>query len=141
MPGSKYYGPDWEEVRETVIEDDGEQCVICFSDDNLQVHHRIPFKEFDSHEEANKSENLATLCRRCHQRIETLQNPHTRRGMPHFSEELASEGVDVPEEFIEYLCYQEVGCSAPDLPCCPSDDCFYPVDHKYGTCPKCGAWL
>lgn len=38
----------------------------------LHVHHIIPFIEHDTHAEANQLENLITLCRDCHVKLEGL---------------------------------------------------------------------
>lgn len=133
-----YYGPNWNEIRKEVIDDDGGQCVLCFSRDNLVVHHRKPINEFDSHAPANAKKNLATLCKRCHRRIESIQNPHTRRGMRHFLEELLAEGEDVPESMIEFLCYKTPKSNAPNAECCSADGCFYPIKQFDLQCPKCG---
>ena len=43
------------------------------------VHHKIPFRSFTSIEEANRLENLTTLCRTCHQKVE--QNVRIRSGL------------------------------------------------------------
>lgn len=135
---SEYYGPNWDSIRERTIEEDGGQCVICFSNDELVVHHRKPIKMFDSHEEANKSENLATLCKRCHRRVESIQNPNTRRGLEHFLEELSCEDVEVPSDFIKFLCYNQPKSDAPNASCCSAEDCFYPVKFSDWACPRCG---
>jgi DNA-directed RNA polymerase subunit RPC12/RpoP len=134
----RYYGPDWTDIRQKVIESDGGGCVVCFSEENLVVHHREPLKRFDSHEEANDLDNLATLCKRCHRRIESIQKPHTRRGLEHFINELEAEDVDVSEEFIEYLCHKKPKSDAPKASCCSGSDCFYPVKPSDWQCPRCG---
>jgi DEAD/DEAH box helicase domain-containing protein len=36
------------------------------------VHHKIPFRAFPSYKEANRLDNLTTLCRNCHRRAETV---------------------------------------------------------------------
>lgn len=73
-----YYGPNWQSVRENVIQRDDEECVVCSLgrsthqqryNTDLHVHHRRPLKEFDSYKKANKLKNLMTLCRFCHCRI------------------------------------------------------------------------
>lgn len=73
-----YYGPSWtEELRESVRERDDYTCQRCgfhhdVLDETLNVHHRIPFREFgiERHEEANQPENLVSLCDGCHIIIE-----------------------------------------------------------------------
>lgn len=134
----KYYGPNWSEIRSEVIEENGGQCVVCFSEKNLEVHHRKPLKEFDSHEQANDKDNLAPLCKRCHSRIESIQDPHTRRGIDSFMAELEAEDVDTPESYIEFLCYNEVQSSEAGASICEAEGCFYPVVDDDFTCPSCG---
>jgi len=134
-----YYGPNWDQIRQQIIENDGKQCVICLSDENLVVHHRKPIRQFESHKEANKESNLATLCKRCHRRIESITDRHTRRGLRHFQKELSAEGCDVSDEFIKYLCERTPRSNASKSTCCISDDCFYPVKPSDWRCPKCGA--
>jgi len=134
---NRYYGPNWKEIRDNCISSDGEQCVVCLKSENLVVHHRKPLSAFDGHEKANRQENLATLCERCHHRVESIQN-HSRRGLKHFQEELHAESVDVPDDFIEYLCHNDPHSTTPDAECCTADGCFYPVKRGDFTCPSCG---
>lgn len=71
------YGPNWGEIREAAIERDGGRCQGCGITReqyhlDLDVHHIIPFRKFDSREEANKLSNLVALCRTCHREYEGL---------------------------------------------------------------------
>jgi DEAD/DEAH box helicase domain-containing protein len=43
------------------------------------VHHKVPFRSFVSREEANRLENLATLCHSCHNKVE--ENVRIRSGL------------------------------------------------------------
>jgi DEAD/DEAH box helicase domain-containing protein len=74
-------GPNWEQQRNLVLERDGHRCRHCGAperpDRTHDVHHVQPFRTFgyvrgqnDHHLEANRLENLVTLCRSCHQRVE-----------------------------------------------------------------------
>lgn len=66
------YGDGWGKIAKTVRERDGE-CVLCGSDGGpraLDVHHIIPIREYDEPEEANVMENLVSLCRSCHMKVE-----------------------------------------------------------------------
>ena len=77
-----YYGPNWPEQRQKAIERDDHECQRCGMDESEMdrspdVHHkkRIGWfkEEFESPdwwERGNKLENLVTLCRECHQRVE-----------------------------------------------------------------------
>lgn len=79
--GYVYYGPEWPQRREARREKDGYECVDCGLRQakhreqygtGLEVHHIRPFREFDSHEEANRLENLRTLCKECHWKWERM---------------------------------------------------------------------
>lgn len=69
------YGPDWPRVRQAVLARDGHACRACgtaaASGTPLHVHHRVPFRSFARPGEANRLENLVTLCPACHQRAES----------------------------------------------------------------------
>jgi DEAD/DEAH box helicase domain-containing protein len=76
------YGADWTRIRDRVRARDKYQCQVCGateSDRQHDVHHKIPFRTFTSTEEANRLENLITLCRTCHQKVE--QNVRIRSGL------------------------------------------------------------
>ncbi len=75
------YGPEWRGQRAKTRERDGYRCVECGAAEtrNRQhdVHHRVPFRVFNyipglnrNDRLANRLENLALLCRRCHYRLE-----------------------------------------------------------------------
>lgn len=70
-----YYGENWEQQRKLVLKRDGHHCQSCGISENGRehdVHHIIPFREFGlkRYKEANNLENLLTLCRSCHAKIE-----------------------------------------------------------------------
>jgi len=83
------YGPDWARIRDRVRARDKYQCQVCGMVEldpsttlrvrQHDVHHKIPFRAFTSIEEANRLENLTTLCRTCHQKVE--QNVRMRSGL------------------------------------------------------------
>lgn len=73
-----YYGPNWSEVRERVLDRD-DSCHVCGIQNvayrqlvgrSLDVHHVVPFSEFDDSEEANDMANLVPLCASCHNLVE-----------------------------------------------------------------------
>lgn len=68
--GEQYYGPDWSNIREKIIERDGEECRSCGDTDELHVHHIEPLSSFDGYENANTEDNLITLCAGCHAEVE-----------------------------------------------------------------------
>lgn len=76
------YGPNWQTIREAVRKRDQFQCQVCGAkESNRQhdVHHKIPFRAFTSKDEANRLENLTTLCQTCHHKVE--QNVRMRSGL------------------------------------------------------------
>ncbi|MFZ5881617.1 MAG: Zn-binding domain-containing protein, partial [Chloroflexota bacterium] len=76
------YGPGWAKIRERVRARDGFKCQVCGAPENGRqhdVHHKVPFKAFVSREEANRLENLTTLCSSCHRKVEA--NVRMRSGL------------------------------------------------------------
>jgi DEAD/DEAH box helicase domain-containing protein len=76
------YGPGWTKIRERVRARDGFKCQVCGAPENGRqhdVHHKVPFKAFVSREEANRLENLTTLCSSCHRKVEA--NVRMRSGL------------------------------------------------------------
>jgi DEAD/DEAH box helicase domain-containing protein len=93
------YGADWGKIRDRVRARDKYQCQVCGAlETNRQhdVHHKIPFRSFIRSRDgsrdpflpdpslpdpslANQMENLTTLCRTCHQKVE--QNVRIRSGL------------------------------------------------------------
>lgn len=67
------YGPEWEEIRVKVRTRDHFTCQICGKLEGPaqhHVHHKIPFKSFDSVVKANDLSNLITVCPECHTMVE-----------------------------------------------------------------------
>ena len=76
------YGPDWPKIRERVRARDGFKCQVCGAPEMSRqhdVHHKTPFKAFASRDEANRLENLTTLCPSCHHKVEA--NVRMRSGL------------------------------------------------------------
>jgi DEAD/DEAH box helicase domain-containing protein len=83
------YGPDWPKIRERVRARDGFKCQVCGAPESPSttlrtarqhdVHHKTPFRSFVSTADANRLENLVTLCPSCHRKVE--QNVHMRSGL------------------------------------------------------------
>ncbi len=78
------YGPDWLQVRDAVLERDERRCRRCGalerSGRSHEVHHIRPFREFGyvpgenrNDREANRLDNLITLCPACHHRAEAAR--------------------------------------------------------------------
>jgi DEAD/DEAH box helicase domain-containing protein len=68
------YGPGWDRLRDSVRLRDGYRCQVCGAAEigNRQhdVHHKLPFRQFHSTAEANRMDNLVTLCPTCHHKAE-----------------------------------------------------------------------
>jgi DEAD/DEAH box helicase domain-containing protein len=67
------YGPNWDEQRARTRARDGYRCQICGVPERgpaHHVHHQTPFRTFASYRQANRLDNLVTLCPRCHMRAE-----------------------------------------------------------------------
>ncbi len=76
------YGPDWDRLRAEIRARDGYRCRKCGAAEppgrQHDVHHLRPFREFGyrrgvnrNDQIANAPDNLITLCRACHHRVET----------------------------------------------------------------------
>ncbi|NOZ08773.1 MAG: DEAD/DEAH box helicase [FCB group bacterium] len=67
------YGPDWPRLAAGIRRRDAHTCTNCRRTENGQVfhvHHKIPFRAFSSPQQANRPENLTTLCPACHRLAE-----------------------------------------------------------------------
>jgi len=77
------YGNDWAEKRGKALERDNKTCQSCGIgrqehqekyDSDLHVHHIKPLRLHDTAAEANKLDNLETLCAKCHHEHEWRDN-------------------------------------------------------------------
>lgn len=64
-------GPYWRAIAEDMRKRDGYRCRMCgktqeANGQKLSVDHIIPWRSFESKDEANDPANLASLCRVCH---------------------------------------------------------------------------
>jgi len=69
------YGPNWDQQRNLARQRDRFICQLCgIPEKNIphHVHHKIPFRQFPSFEQANRLENLITLCPACHRKAESV---------------------------------------------------------------------
>ncbi|MFN2194563.1 MAG: DEAD/DEAH box helicase [Anaerolineales bacterium] len=76
------YGPNWNTIRAIVLARDDFRCQVCgleASASVLHIHHKVPFRAFDTYHEANQLTNLVTLCPVCHRKVE--QNVRIRSGL------------------------------------------------------------
>ena len=76
------YGSQWDRIRMLVRQRDKFTCQACGvqeTEKSHHVHHKIPFRAFLSAQEANRLDNLTTLCPQCHKRAEA--NLRIRSGL------------------------------------------------------------
>ena len=78
-------GGNWKVQAEKARKRDGYACRVCGVSEEelgrrLDVHHKIPYASFRSNVEANKLENLISVCPACHNRLEA----EVRRDLPLF---------------------------------------------------------
>jgi DEAD/DEAH box helicase domain-containing protein len=79
------YGPDWPRIRDRVRARDKYTCQVCGAVETTRqhdVHHKVPFRAFagaGSPDQANRLDNLTTLCPSCHHKAE--QNVRMRSGL------------------------------------------------------------
>jgi DEAD/DEAH box helicase domain-containing protein len=76
------YGSEWQAIRTAVRQRDGYLCQVCGLPENgkqHEVHHKQPFRQFTSAHEANRLNNLVTLCPACHRKVEA--NVRMRSGL------------------------------------------------------------
>lgn len=86
-PGETEYSGEWWSVRETALERDDHECQRCGrAADEIgrepDVHHVTPVREFENAQDAHSIENVVTLCRSCHSKVENGDTacPDPRRG-------------------------------------------------------------
>jgi len=94
-------GPNWAEQRSRALARDGHRCRHCDAPERPNrahdVHHISPFRTFgyvrgqnDRYLEANRLENLVTLCTSCHRRVEAdLMVRGTLSGLAHVLRHIA----------------------------------------------------
>ena len=69
-----YYGANWDSQRQAALDRDQRLCQVCGIEQGSvshHVHHKTPFKAFESYLDANRLENLLTLCPSCHTKVES----------------------------------------------------------------------
>lgn len=64
------YGGTWTTWIRRIKERDGNQCVKCGSEEELEVHHFLKLLAFDNPNDAHYYENLVLLCKKCHDEVE-----------------------------------------------------------------------
>lgn len=66
------YGGTWPTRKRKAMERDHHKCLLCKSEESLQVHHFKKVLSFDNPNDAHYSENLGTFCVDCHEKVESL---------------------------------------------------------------------
>ena len=71
----EHRGGNWEAQAGRARRRDGYRCQICGATEEeirrqLDVHHRVPARTFQSPADANSLENLISVCPPCHKRLE-----------------------------------------------------------------------
>ncbi|MFQ6609876.1 MAG: DEAD/DEAH box helicase [Fidelibacterota bacterium] len=67
------YGDEWSQIRKKARERDRFKCTNCGITESRRahdVHHKIPFRSFTDPDDANRLDNLVTLCHSCHMKAE-----------------------------------------------------------------------
>lgn len=67
------YGSNWNQQRLSARQRDNFTCQVCGlpeRDKAHHVHHKVPFKFYESFLHANQINNLITLCPNCHKKVE-----------------------------------------------------------------------
>jgi len=80
--GAALFDPRWKSKRKEILERDESKCVICKSDNNLQIHHR----QYHFSRTLNVFKNpweydnslMITLCESCHQKGHRLYKVPTK---------------------------------------------------------------
>lgn len=68
-------GQGWTKLRKTIRARDNYTCQVCGKTEvelgrALDVHHIKPYRLFDDYKEANKENNLISLCASCHHKLD-----------------------------------------------------------------------
>jgi endogenous inhibitor of DNA gyrase (YacG/DUF329 family) len=64
--GSAFRGPLWKKIKFQIKQRDNNKCRHCGCNENLQIHHIVPYKCTQDNDE----DNLITLCSKCHGKCE-----------------------------------------------------------------------
>lgn len=69
MPGSRFYGPEYNKARTAVLKRDGYKCKDCGDTKRyrLQVHHIKKWADYPTLRYSPG--NMLTLCKKCHQKL------------------------------------------------------------------------
>ena len=101
--GAEVYHRDrWGSIRAATRKRDGNRCTKCGDPGpRLHVHHKTPLRFYDNPDDANRPDNLTTLCRVCHAAEENLLRTQEDR-------EYATKTASAPTQTLQ----QSKGASA-----------------------------
>jgi DEAD/DEAH box helicase domain-containing protein len=77
------YGENWKSMAASIRSRDEHTCQHCGSKEEgrtLHVHHKKPLRSFRSLADANREDNLVSLCSRCHKKAEDVVKVRTGLG-------------------------------------------------------------
>lgn len=77
-----YRGESWNRWRKKIRERDENICQNCGEEStgkNLDVHHIVPVREFETPDKANFEENLCQLCDSCHTKFDNMDPIEQKR--------------------------------------------------------------
>jgi len=113
---TQYRGKNWSSQRKQALKRDNFVCQNCGSQNSLVVHHLHPYHLFSNYKEANQLENLITLCKSCHGKIEIEFNRNHK----------------------DYCQGRRIPHLIPDIKKCKKCGIFFlPSFHKTIWCPTC----
>lgn len=78
--GETSYTGEWLDVRANARKRDGHECKVCGmtreqNGQRLDVHHIRPVRDFEDPQDAHRLDNVVTLCRSCHGKVENGSIP------------------------------------------------------------------
>ena len=82
----QWYGQSWRRQSDRARQRDNHTCQVCGISEadlgyKLRVHHIKPFSSFNSVKQANRLNNLISLCESCHK---TIDNSQPIKNIPRF---------------------------------------------------------
>ncbi len=77
----RWRGENWDEQRMAALKRDGYKCQECgVTGVPLDVHHIVRFRYFDDWREANRLDNLMSVCRSCHTTLDAENRKRNENG-------------------------------------------------------------
>ena len=98
-------------IRSAVLKRDNNECILCFSKKDLQIHHVEQISKFENIDNYNHISNLIALCRKCHGSMHKKNNAVNKENkFPNYNQiirgmNLIISGLGIAKNMNEY--YQE----------------------------------